>query len=476
MVLTGITESMVGPAPSIDAVLPALLEFLGGCVLVGHNLRFDTSFLDVASLAAGYPRLPHQRVDTCALARRLVRDEVPDCRLGTLARRLRLAHQPSHRALEDALATADLLHVLLERAAGLGVLGLDDLLTLPTLAAHPMGAKLRLTRGLPRSPGVYLFRGLGGRVLYVGKATDLRSRVRSYFSGDDRRKVSSLLREAESIDHVVCRSPIEAAVLEIRLIHRYLPPYNQRSTRWRKYAYLKLTLGERFPRLSVVRAPTPEDGCLYLGPLSSTATARAVAEAIETAVPIRRCTARPGRVPREGLCTPAQLGVATCPCAGAISEAEYRILVDQVVRGLTNEPEALLQPLCDRMRALAGAERFEEAAEARDRADVLARALHRQRQVDALRLAGRLEVEAGDRRLVLTAGLLGAQAGVEVDLRDYGAGAPVPRHLADELSCMASWLDAESSRLRLLRCEGELVSPLPRVPRYEPRKRRSRQE
>ncbi|MEY2571021.1 MAG: polymerase subunit epsilon, partial [Acidimicrobiaceae bacterium] len=122
-VLTGITETMVVPAPCIDEVLPALMEFIGGAVLVGHNLRFDVSFLDAALSRAGRPRLANAFVDTCALARRLVRDEVPDCRLGTLADRMRLSHRPTHRALDDALATADLLHALLERAAGFGVLG-----------------------------------------------------------------------------------------------------------------------------------------------------------------------------------------------------------------------------------------------------------------------------------------------------------------------------------------------------------------
>ena len=486
VVLTGITEAMVRPAPPIEEVLPSLLEFLGGSVLVGHNLRFDTSFLDAALVSAGYSRLSHLRVDTCALARRLVRDEMPNCRLGTLATRLRLAHQPTHRALDDALATADLLHALLERAAGLGVLGLDDLLALPTLAAHPLAGKLRLTSGLPRRPGVYLFRGRAGRVLYVGKATDLRARVRSYFSGDDRRKVLPLLRESETIDHIVCRGPLEAAVLEVRLIHRYLPPYNARSTRWRRYAYLKLTLDERFPRLSVVRKPVAGDGCLYLGPLPSTAAARTVAEAIESAVPIRRCTGRPGRVPRDGLCTPAQLGVATCPCAGTISEAEYRMLVDQVVRGLTVDPTALLAPLEERMRSLAAVQRFEEAAATRDRAAALARALHRQRQLRALRRAGRLELEVESRHLVLHAGLLGAQAGVEAAPDDAGAepadpdgdglDGPVARHLADELACVASWLEAEASRVRVVRCEGELASPLPRLPRYEPREARARRK
>src|SRR4051812_10291986 len=226
-VLTGITEAMVVPAPRMDEVLPSFLEFLGDAVLVGHNVRYDIGFLNAALQRAARPRLSNQVVDTCSLARRLVRDEVPNCRLGTLAACLRLSHKPTHRALDDALATGDLLHVLLERAGSLGVLGLDDLLLLPTIQGHPQLAKLRLTDDLPRVPGVYLFRDAGGRVLYVGKATNLRTRVRSYFSGDERRKIGQLLRETQRIDHIVARGPLEAAVLEVRLIHEHLPRFNR---------------------------------------------------------------------------------------------------------------------------------------------------------------------------------------------------------------------------------------------------------
>ncbi|HET6665473.1 MAG TPA: exonuclease domain-containing protein, partial [Acidimicrobiales bacterium] len=211
-VLTGITEAMVERAPSASEVLPTFLDFLGPSVIVGHNVRFDLSFLDAALTQAALPRLGTRAVDTCALARRLVRDEVPNCRLSTLADRFRLTHRPSHRALDDALATADLLHTLLERAAAYGVTGLDDLYALPTMGSHPQAAKLRLTSDLPRAPGVYLFRDRLGRVLYVGKASDLRSRVRSYFSSDDRRKIGPLLREAHAIEHHRCESALEAGV------------------------------------------------------------------------------------------------------------------------------------------------------------------------------------------------------------------------------------------------------------------------
>ena len=305
----------------------------------------------------------------------------------------------------------------------------------------------------------------------MGKATDLRRRVRSCFSGDERRKVSQLLRETESIDHVVCPGPLEAAVLEVRLIHRYVPPFNRRSKLWRRYAYLKLTLGERFPRLSVVRVARPGDGCLYLGPLPSTAAARLVAEAVESAVPIRRCAARPPKVPRDGPCTPAQLGVATCPCAGTVTADEYAALVGRVVEGLTTDPSVLLDPLCERMAALARGERFEEAAAVRDRAGALAQALDRQGILDRLRRAGRLELDVAEgpdggaarRRLVLAGGCLvdGPEALPLPAGGDPDPDAPLPRHLVDELSCVASWLDAEAHRVRLVHCDGELASPLP---------------
>jgi DNA polymerase-3 subunit epsilon len=309
-------------------------------------------------------------------------------------------------------------------------------------------------------------------VLYVGKATNLRARVRSYFSTEQRRKVTQLLREMESVDHIVCAGPLEASVLEVRLIHQHLPPFNRRSKTWRRYAYLKLTLDERFPRLSVVRKVRDGGGALYLGPLPSTGAARLLAEAIETAIPIRRCTAKPPRQPRSAPCAPAQLGVSLCPCAGQVSEAQYGAVVQRLVRGLTAEPALLLDPLAERMNVLASAERFEEAADTRDRAAALARALLRQRRLEALRRSGRLEVEDADgRRVVLANGRL-----LDGPLFATADGAvedgPLPRELADEVSCVAAWLDAEASRLRLVACDGELATRLPRLPTYEPRSRK----
>ncbi len=481
VVMTGITEAMVAPAPAIGELLPSILELIGDDgVVVGHNVRFDVAFLDAALERHGRPRLANRRVDTLALARRLMRDEVPDLKLHTLARHLRTSVRPTHRALDDARATVEVLHALLERAATLGVLGLDDLLALPTMRAHPSSAKLALTSDLPRTGGVYMFRDRDGRVLYVGKAANLRARVRSYFSSDDRRKVPQLLRETLHIDHLSCATDVESAVRELRLIQEHAPRFNRVARAGgRGYAYVKLTLGERFPRLAVVR-DAPCDGSAYLGPLPSRRAARAVKEAIETAVPLRRCTSRIGRrsaVTPDGPCPPAQLGVALCPCRGHVDEAAYAAVVESAVEGITRDPRLLLAPLEDRMARYANAARFEEAAATRERLAELSRALSRQRLATSLQRAGlmRLDLTGGgtaliDRgRLVLDDADDGARGGARGgDLT--GDDGPPRRDEIDEILLLARWLVRASAerRVRLLEVTGRFESPAVRLPSYEP--------
>lgn len=484
-VLTGITESMLIPAPPIEEVLPPLLEFIGNAVIVGHNIRFDISFLDAALTGQGYPKLSHRRVDTLGLARRLLRDEVPDLKLGTLARHLRVAVSPCHRAFADASATAEVLHALLERAGTFGVLGLDDLLALPKIRAHPSASKLRLTARLPRSPGVYLMKDRGGRVLYIGKATNLRSRVRSYFGGDDRKKVPQLLRETEAIDWIECSHELEASVRELRLIQELEPRFNQQGKRWRSTAYVKLTMTERFPRLAVVRSVKP-DGALYLGPFASTRAAHTAREAIESAASLRRCTARIGRtaaIRADAPCSAAQLGVASCPCTGHTSEADYAAVVEIVRRGLSGEPRLLLDPLERRMNLLATTERFEEAALTRDRLASLSRTLRRRQTLEWLSTSGQMAiaVEGGivalvDGRLMLGDPALDLVIPAKTSAQTVDVISPLlDRRHVDELMVVARWLDRETTagRARLLEVSGAPASPSAGgVRAYEPVSRR----
>jgi DNA polymerase III subunit epsilon len=467
-VLTGLTDALVARAPRIGAVLPSLLEFLGDAVIVGHNVAFDLGFLRAACERHDRPPITGTVIDTVALARRLVRDEVPDCRLGTLASRLRLDHRPNHRALDDALATADLLHLLIERASGLGVLGLDDLVALAKLAGHPQAAKLKLTADLPRTPGVYMFRGQRDDVLYVGKASNLRQRVRSYFGSDDRRRIGPMLRETHSVTHLDLPDALTAEVIESRLISRLLPRYNRAGTRVDRYCYVRLDVDTPWPRLAIVKNPSSTG--VHLGPLPSRTMAALVIEALHGALPLRRCSTRLGRNHRPDgeatACSAAQLGVAQCPCAGAADAVTYAAAVDVARLALTGSPHRVVEILQDKMTQLAAHQRFEEAATVRDRISALVGAARRHRLVDALQRAGVVELSDGSCRWTIDHGRLvdAARAGtvsraLPVPPPEPSGGGVVSRHEIDEALCLARFCEKRAGRLTV-RSTGDWLFPV----------------
>ena len=175
------------------------------------------------------------------------------------------------------------------------MLGLDDLTSLASMAGHPQAAKLKLTSNLPRTPGVYMFCGHRDEVLYVGKATNLRQRVRSYFGQEDRRRIGPMLREAQSVRHLPLPDPLSAEVVEARLIARLKPRYNRAGTRVDRYCYIRLDVDSAWPRLAIVKDASAAG--LHLGPLPSRTMATLVVEAFQAALPLRRCSVRLGRRP-----------------------------------------------------------------------------------------------------------------------------------------------------------------------------------
>jgi DNA polymerase-3 subunit epsilon len=470
-VLTGITEVMVVEAPRIGEALPAFLEFLGPSVVVGHNVRFDLSFLDAAAVRLGYGRLPNRSVDTVGLARRLVRDEVRNLKLATLAAHFRSPVTPTHRALDDARATAHVFWELLGRAGTVGATHLDDLLRLPTARGAPHYRKIGLADGLPRRPGVYLFRRADGEILYVGKAKNLRTRVRSYFYGDDRKQIGQMLRDVDVVDHRECATELEAEVAELRLIHAHRPRYNRRSRPARTCYWVKVT-AERFPRLSMVRTLRSDDGCCYLGPYRSRRQAELVVTAIWDAAPIRRCLTRGGRL--STACHFAQLGVALCPCDGTVDDAAYQAVVAQVRAGIEAAPQLLLEPLADKMRRYAREERFEEAAAMRDRYRALAATIEARRCWNAMEQAGAVwaESETGEGAFVQHGRLAAAwRAPDPTPLFRLDAVEHTPTQvppsvaLAEEARLVWRWLAGGS--VHVIDATGPLVMPAAAVPPLE---------
>jgi DNA polymerase-3 subunit epsilon len=476
--LTGITNAMVADQEPIEVVLPCLVEFLGDAVLVAHNASFDTRFLQAALQAHAYPPLESKVVCTARLARILLpRDELPNVKLASLAYYLRAGTQPCHRAFTDAKATVDVLHALLERAAGFGVLALNDLLTFPKIRTQQRHSyrKIHLADVLPRSPGVYLFRGRNNEVLYVGKAgKDLRARVRSYFSGDGRAKVEELLDALVSIDHIECANDLEASVREVALIQRYRPHYNRRSRDpERHYCYLKLTR-DRWPRLSIVRKLL-DDGAHYLGPFSSTAQAELVKDAIEDALPLRRCTQAIGPRKRVAACVLLELGRCLGPCTGEADADQYAGHIATLTRCLDGgDPELLLIPLRRKMHSYAAEQRYEQAALTRDRLEALSRALDDRRRVATICAAGELvlakphprgrEVTVLRHGQLVSVTVVPADGAVQLTTDAPGQdpepiSGPPPRHRVDEIRLVTRWLDQVAGEAELVAVSGTFASP-----------------
>lgn len=230
---------------------------------------------------------------------------------------------------------------------------------------------------LPAEPGVYQWKDASGRVLYVGKAANLRSRVRSYLgAGDGRPLVRLLMRRAADVEVVLAESAAAALLLENTLIKQERPPYNLRLKDDKAYLLVRVDRQHAFPRLRLVRK-VKRDGATYLGPFASAKALRKTLRFLRTRFPLRTCSDQELRE-RERACLYHQIGRCSAPCIGAIDEAAYRVLLDGALGVLRGRDEGLLERLEADMVEASAALAYERAAVLRDRADALRSAVRRQ--------------------------------------------------------------------------------------------------
>src|SRR5204863_2833295 len=269
--LTGLRDAQLRRAPSAEVAVRRFIAFAGDAVFVAHNARFDLAFLDRETERLTGARLGGPVVDTVGLARRLLAGRTARAGLASLARFFGTAATPCHRALPDAQATAEILIMLLGLAQERGAETVADLTELAAPRVRKVYAKRSLAFGAPPTPGVYLFRDAHDQVLYVGRARDLRARLRSYFRTDRQRPaVEAALGALERIEWRVCGSELEAALEELRLIRDLRPPANARGSRPDRYVYLR----RRGDSVVCSAKPSP------IGPLRSRARARLAARVL----------------------------------------------------------------------------------------------------------------------------------------------------------------------------------------------------
>lgn len=476
-VLTGITDAMVAAAPRIATVLPAFLEFAGDAVLVAHNAGFDIGFLKAAAARQGLAWPGNRVLDTVRLARQLVsRDEAPNHKLSSLAVLFGAEQTPDHRALHDARATVDVLHGLIGRVGNLGVHTLEELTAYSSRVSQAQRRKRHLAAGLPNAPGVYMFRADDGRVLYVGTSVDIKRRVTGYFTASEQRsRMAEMVALAVGVTPVVCATPLEAAVREVRLIAEHDPTYNRRSRRPQKRPWIKVTQ-EPFPRLSIVHQVRDVD-VSYAGPFPSVRAAQEAIDAVHEVLPLRQCTRRLSRSRESPACVLADLGRCLAPCRlGAVTEP-YTQVVQRLRAALQGGSREVFGLLMERMGRLSAGERYEEAAVVRDRLATLTRAIDRAQRVAALvaiphLVAARRHPTGGWEIVCVRHGRLagaarspgGADPMPHIDACTAMAehvpapAAPTGSALIEESELVLRWLETDG--VRLVELDGRWCSPI----------------
>src|SRR3990172_4807590 len=236
-------------------------------------------------------------------------------------------------------------------------------------------------KNLPQSPGVYLMKGSKGEVLYIGKAKNIRSRVRSYFrdTSDTRYTIKFLASKVSDIEYLITTNEKEALILEDTLLKKHKPKYNIRLKDDKTYVSIKLTLQEQFPRIFITRQ-IKKDGSRYFGPYASAQKARETVRFIRQLFPL--CTCSPLEFKnRVRPCLDYQLGICSAPCVNFISEAAYKKLVDKTILFLEGRNKELLSELRATMAEASSAQKFEKAGKIRDQIRSIEATLEEQKVV-----------------------------------------------------------------------------------------------
>jgi excinuclease ABC subunit C len=231
---------------------------------------------------------------------------------------------------------------------------------------------------VPAKPGVYLFRDAEGGVLYIGKAKSLRPRVRSYFrAGDGRAQMSQMVERGRDIEYIVTSSEVEALHLEQNLVKRHRPPFNVRLRDDKSFPYIAVTVEDEYPRVMFTRE-RHRRGVVYFGPYANAKKVRETLDVLNRVFQYRPCEGpKPGR--HSGIpCLDYHIERCSAPCVGYVSKEDYRAIIDQVIEFLSGNTRPIERELERKMKEAAAAERFEEAARARNRLYAIHRLAERQ--------------------------------------------------------------------------------------------------
>ncbi len=370
--LTGITNSMVYGKPPIEHILDDFLDFLDEGVFVAHNARFDRRFINAELRRAGRKAMPNKSLCTARLARRLLAG-LKSKGLTSLAEFYNIKIVNRHRAFDDAAATATILIRLLDKIRmQTESPTLADVLMLQmkpyrsARAPSPNVARIRdeVLGDLPQRAGVYFMHDAAGEIIYIGKAKNLKSRVRSYFNAVEGHppKTRELLKTVRDVSWQETGNELSALLTESRLIKHHQPRFNRALKKYGRKPFIKLETNSDYPSVSSTRQLI-DDGAEYYGPVHGGRYARFLVDIINKVYRLRECDSATLALGRP--CFYHDIDRCHAPCLGGIDQL-YSDEVDRVRAFLKGEDDTVVHRLESKMEAAAAKLQFEEARQYRD--------------------------------------------------------------------------------------------------------------
>ncbi len=367
--LTGITNSDVEKAPLFEDVAHKISEFICDSVLVGHNLKFDFSFLESEFNKAELILPEVHQLCTLKLSRKIL-PHLPNKSLGTVKSHLRIRHKNTHRALSDAIVTAKVLIKLIKKLeTEYDIKTTKDILSfqsVPKTNKTFRVIKKKLSEDynrLPDKPGVYFFQNSKGKIFYIGKAKSLKKRVQNYFSNTAPRKAKKIVRQSSRLGFQTTKSELTALLAEAELIKKHNPPLNTLLKKYSRSYFIQVTKTEQFP---IVKVSTKFsfDGNDYFGPYNNRNIANDMKEIIDKTFQLRECSDK--EFSKRKKCYLADIERCLAPCVSPEIKNEYDAEMEKVFEYLSGQNQYAVNRLLKRMRYLSDKKRYEEAAVVRD--------------------------------------------------------------------------------------------------------------
>lgn len=376
--LTGITNRDVEDAPLFEDIKDKILDFIDGCVIVGHNLQFDMGFIKAELGRCEIENFKPLQLCTLRLAKRIY-PELKSKSLGNVAYHLSLKNPEAHRASGDAKVTAQILIKMMQKLKFEGISELNELLNYQFNPNSKFSRKvenpgiMQSIQSLPKAPGIYYFLNSKKEIIYIGKAKSLKDRLKSYFASTAPAKTKRILKQAKELKMEQTNSELTALLLEAELIKTVDPKLNVQLKKYNSKYFLRIRKDIPFPKPEITNH-LDFDGNDYFGVFLNKRAAARLLELIEKAFLLRECNDK--ELAKNRMCILAEIDRCLAPCVNS-NFTEYNNEISKIYEFIFGKNQFVLNRLLEKMKRYSDELKFEKSAEIKELIQLVLGQIHK---------------------------------------------------------------------------------------------------